>query len=86
MCECVCVSVYAHMSGCAMGFSKQGYWSGLPFPSPGDLRNPGSESVSLVSPALAGRFFTDGATREAQLTEWLLQKVYREIFTPNIYF
>jgi len=32
-----------------MGFSKQGYWSGLPFPSPGDLPKPGTE---LGSPAL----------------------------------
>ena len=36
----------------------QEYWSGLPFPSPGDLPRPGIEPVSLVSPELAGRFFT----------------------------
>ena len=33
-------------------------WSGLPFPPPGDLSNPGIEPTSLVSPALAGGFFT----------------------------
>ena len=38
-----------------MGFSRQEYWSGLPFPSPGDLPNPG---IQPESPALAGRFFT----------------------------
>ena len=38
-----------------MGFSKQGYWSGLPFPAPGDLSDPG---IKPASPALAGRFFT----------------------------
>jgi len=38
-----------------MGFSKQEYWSGLPFPSPGDLPDPGIEPAS---PELAGRFFT----------------------------
>ena len=38
-----------------MGFSRQEYWSGLPFPSPGDLPDPGME---LRSPALAGGFFT----------------------------
>jgi len=41
-----------------MEFSCQQYGSGLPFPSPGDLPDPGIEPVSLVSPALAGRFFT----------------------------
>ena len=41
-----------------MGFPRQEYWSGLPFPSPGDLPNPRIEPASLVSPALAGRFFT----------------------------
>ena len=35
-----------------MGFFRQEYWSGLPFPSPGDLPNPGIESASPVSPAL----------------------------------
>ena len=39
----------------AMGFPNQGYWSGLPFPSPGDLSNPG---IKPMSPELAGRFFT----------------------------
>ena len=38
-----------------MAFSRQEYWSGLPFPTPGDLPNPGIESVS---PALTGEFFT----------------------------
>ena len=35
-----------------MGFSREEYWSGLPFPSPGDLPDPGIEPVSPVSPAL----------------------------------
>jgi len=38
-----------------MGFPRQEYWSGLPFPSPGDLPDPGIEPMS---PALVGRFFT----------------------------
>ena len=41
-----------------MEFSRQEYWSGLPFCTPGDLRDPGIESKSLASPALAGIFFT----------------------------
>ena len=45
-----------------MGFSRQRYWSGLPFPPPRDLPDPGIQAVSLVSPALAGGFFTASAT------------------------
>ena len=41
----------------SMGFPRQEYWSGLPFPSPGNLPNPGIEFASLESPALAGGFF-----------------------------
>ena len=36
----------------SVGFCRQDYWSGLPFPSPGDLRHPGIELESPVSPAL----------------------------------
>ena len=49
-----------------MGFSRQAYWSGLPWPPPGDLPDPGIEPTSVKSPTLAGRFFTTSATREAQ--------------------
>ena len=42
----------------SIGFSSQEYWSGLPFLPPGDLPDPGIEPMSLVSPALAGGFFT----------------------------
>ena len=41
----------------SMRFSRQEYWSGLPYPPPGDLPYPGIKSVSLISPALAGGFF-----------------------------
>ena len=46
----------------SMGFSRQDFWSGLPFPSPGDLPDPGIELSSLMSPALADRVFTTSAT------------------------
>ena len=49
----------------SMGFSKQEYWSRLPFPPPGDLPKPGIAPMSLISPALAGRFFTTSAMWEA---------------------
>ena len=48
----LCIS---HQAPLSMGFPRQQYWSGLPFPSPGDLPDPWVESAS---PALAGRFFT----------------------------
>ena len=43
-----------------MGFSRQEYCSGLPFPPPGDLPNPGIKPMSLLFPVLAGRFFIIG--------------------------
>ena len=49
-----------------MGFPRQEYWSGLPCPPPGDFPNPEIKPTSLVSPALAGRFFiTDKAKKHA---------------------
>ena len=48
-----------------MGFSRQEYWSGLSFPTPGDLPKPEIKHTSLVSPALAGGFFTTSSTWEA---------------------
>ena len=49
----------------SMGSSRQEYWSGWPFPSRGDLPNPGIEPASLVSPATADGFFTTSAIWEA---------------------
>ena len=46
-------------------FSRQEHWSGVSFPTPGDLPDPVMEPVSLVSPTLVGRFFTTSATWEA---------------------
>ena len=50
--------IVAHQAPLPMGFSRQKYWSVLPFPPPGDLPNPGIEPTSVVSPALSGGFFT----------------------------
>ena len=47
-----------HQPLLSMGFSRQEYWSWLPFPIPGALPNPEIETVSLRSPALESRFFT----------------------------
>ena len=48
-----------------MEISRQEYWSGVPFPTPGDLSDLGIKPKSLVSLALAGGFFTTSATWEA---------------------
>jgi len=68
-----------------MEFSRHEYWSALPFPTPGDLLDPGIEPGSLASPALAGRFFNHYAAWEAQKiklppvpTNFLLSKAYLE--------
>ena len=58
----------------SMGFSRQDYWSGLPFLPPGDLPNPGMEPTSRVSSALAGGFFT---------TEALEKTPVKQIFIEN---
>ena len=56
-----CVQLFAtswtvtHQAPLSVGFPRQEYWSGLPFPLAGDLPNPG---IELTSPALAGGFFT----------------------------
>ena len=54
----------ARQAPLSMAFSRQEYWSRLPFPTPGDL-DPGTKPVSLISPALAGEFFSTSATWEA---------------------
>ena len=55
----------ARQAPLSMRFSRQEYWSGLPWPLPGESSDPGVEPASLMSPALAGGFFTTKATQEA---------------------
>ena len=67
--ECVChvlsrIQLFAtpwtvaRQASLSKGFSRQEYWSELPWPPPGELPDPGIEPVSPAAPALAGRFFT----------------------------
>ena len=59
-----CVQLFAipgtvtHQASLSIEFSRQVYWSGLPFPTPGDLPDPGIEPMTLMPLALADRFFT----------------------------
>ena len=62
---CVTLWTVARQAPQSMGFSKQENWSGLPFPSPGDLSDSEIEPMSLKSSALVGRFFNNGTTWEA---------------------
>ena len=72
MCESLsCVQLFeapwtvARQAPLSMGFSRQEYWSGLPFPTPGDLPSLGMEPELLAYPALTGRFCTISAAWEA---------------------
>ena len=58
----------AHQAPLSMEFSRQEYWSGLPFPTPGDLPEPGIKTASLASPALTGRFVTTMPPGKPKLT------------------
>ena len=72
---------------------KQEYWSGLPFPSLGDLPNPGIEPISLMSPVLSGLFFTISAAWKTCMykfiyninigTFYIIYNMYSNIY--NIY-
>ena len=42
----------------SMAFPRQEYWSGLPFPSPGDLPDPGNPGMEPIFPVLADKFLT----------------------------
>ena len=55
----------------SLGFTRQEYWSGLLFPPPGDLPNPG---IGPVSPALAGRFFTTRLPERPNVARYLHKK------------
>ena len=91
MCSFSCVQLFvtlwavARQAPLSMGFSRQEYWSGLPFPPPGDLPDPGAEPTSLMSPALAGRFFTTSATWEVSSSQRIQgsQGNARELNNPH---
>ena len=87
---CVCAQSLSHVQlfvtpetvarqvALSMEFSRQGYWSGLPFPSPGDLTDPGIEPTSL---ALAGKFFTVETLRGTPILKGTSAKTSVNIIT-----
>ena len=74
---CICACTFNHVwlfvtpwtvarqAPLSVGFSRQEYWSGMPFPPPGDIPDPGIEPEYPAFPSLEGMFFTSWATREA---------------------
>ena len=56
----------ARQAPLSMGFSRQEYWGGLPFPSPGDRPDPGTEPTSLMPPVLVGGFFNTAPAGKPQ--------------------
>ena len=67
----------------SMEFPRQEYWRGLPFPPPENLPDPGMESTSLASPALAGGFFTQlGSTAVSINLRKMAPSLYLNIVLP----
>ena len=81
MCVCVCVLIRFSrvqlfmtvwtVTPLSVSLSRLESWSGLPFPPPGDLPDPGIELESLMSPVLVGGFFTVSPTWEVQCWAYL---------------
>ena len=102
MCVCVCACVLscfrcvrlfatlwilAHQPPLSVGFSRQEYGSGLPYPPPEDLPDPGMEPVSFTSPTLADRVFTTSASWETECVYiCVCMCVYIYIYTLNTCF
>ena len=68
-----------HHALLSIGFSRQEHWRGLPWPPPGNP-NPEIKSVSLTSPAVAGKFFTTSATWEAHISVYMFVSMYACVY------
>ena len=78
---------YSPLSSSCLEFSRQEYWSGLPFPPLGDPPDPGIKLMSLVSPSLAGGFFTTEPPGKPDVSsagrKILLQNKLTDFIPPN---
>ena len=72
--------IVAHQAPLSMWFPRQESWSELPFPSPGDLPNPG---IQPTSPALAGRFFTTEPLGKPKIFQHISLKINDDIMTSK---
>ena len=72
----------ARQAPLSMGFSRQEYWSGVPFPPQGDLPDPGIGPESLASPALADGFFTTAPPGKSGDVKWF-HRIKQIYFYPS---
>ena len=72
----------ARQAPLSMGFPRQEYWSGLPFPPPGDLPDSGIQPPSPVSSALAGRLFTTEPPGKPGFKWYLAINGFAELLGP----
>ena len=77
-----CGLYVARQAPLSMGFSKQEYWSGLPFPPSGNLTKPGIKAVTPASSAWAGRFFTSEPHGKAVKIATIPKLVYKHDVIP----
>ena len=83
----LCNSVDHNPPGSSVrGILQQGYWSGLPYPPPGDLPHPAIKPAFLRSPVLAGRFFTILASREAHTLRFTSCPCFKSLQWPPVAF
>ena len=80
LCLTLWLLLVARQAPQSMGFPRQEYWNGLPFSSPRDLPDPRIEPTSLVSPALAGEFFTAESPGKPKMSIYTHFTVYICIF------
>ena len=84
-CLALCDPMDCSLPGSSVhGIFQQEYWSGWPFPTPGDVPRPGIEPTSLVFPALAGRFFTNSATWEAYIHNYIPTLYFQRFFISSV--
>ena len=65
----------------SMGFSRHKYWSGLPFPTSGDLPDPRIEPTSFASPTLASGFFITEPAGKSILGQWAIKALHHQMAT-----
>ena len=74
-----------HQAPLSIEFSRQEYWSGVLFPTPGDLPDTGIKLVSPVSPTLAGGFFTTEPYGKLKLDAYIISSIFSHHWASCFY-